>query len=187
MEQTMNIKGNFSYMRYIFELGFRAHRNVTRPRHPAPEFVRFSRLATITDALGQSTVVKATYRLLVVCSVVCRQLQTVYASIDLRVIGGGRDRNCHLPSEFVGSRLAATVIDTFRRPTPAIASCRLLSALTVNLRKFSPFFASIVLQLVRWFSGGIRLLALQETGGQLLAKKQGSRAPLIASIGGACA
>ena len=47
--------------------------------------------------------------------------------------------------------------------------------------------ASIVLQLVRWCSGGIRLLAMQETGGQLLAEKQGSRAALSASIGGVCA
>lgn len=37
---------------------------------------------------------------------------------------------------------------------------------------------------VRWCSGGIRLLAMQETGGQLLAKKEGSCAPLLATIGG---
>jgi hypothetical protein len=56
-----------------------------------------------------------------------------------------------------------------------------------NRRQFPSIFAIIVLQLVRCFSGGIRLLALQETRGQLLAKKEGSRASLIASIGGACA
>jgi len=36
---------------------------------------------------------------------------------------------------------------------------------------------------VRWCSGGIRLLAMQETGGQLLAEKQGSRAALVDSSG----
>ena len=40
---------------------------------------------------------------------------------------------------------------------------------------------------VGWCSGGIRLLAMQETGGQLLAKKQGSRAPLSVTFGGGCA
>jgi len=187
MEQTMNIKDCYSYMRYIFELGFRAHGNVTRLRHPAQEFVCFRLLATVTDAHGQATAVKATSRLLVAYPVIFRQLQTVCADIDLRAIRDGRDRDHHIPSEFVSSRLAATVVDTFRYSTPVTATSRQAPASAVTLRHSSPFFASIVLQLVRWCSGGIRLLAMQETGGQLLAKKQRSRTALLASTGGACA
>ena len=183
----MNIKGSFSYMRYIFELGFRAHRKVVRPRYPASKLVYFSTLATITDADSEPTAIKVTSRLLAKCPVIYRQLRSARGSIFFRALRGGRDRVCHRPSKFVCSRLAATVADTFRRPTPAIASFRLLSALTVSVCQFSPFFASIVLQLVRLFSGGIRLLAMQETGGQLLAKKEGSRAPLLATFGGGCA
>ena len=47
-----------------------------------------------------------------------------------------------------------------------------------RFRPFASVCAVIVLPLVRWCNGGIRLLAMQETGGQLLAKKEGSRAPL---------
>ena len=51
-------------------------------------------------------------------------------------------------------------------------------------RQFPPFFASMLIQKGRWCGGGIRLLAMQETGGQLLAKKERSCARLSSPIEG---
>jgi len=70
---------------------------------------------------------------------------------------------------------------------PVAAGARLNVHVCARCCPFVPSFASIILQKVRWCSGGIRLLAMQETGGQLLAKKQRSRTALLASTGGACA
>ena len=67
---------------------------------------------------------------------------------------------------------------------PVAAGVRLNVHVCARCCPFVPSFASIVLQFVRWCSGGIRLLAMQETGGQLLAKKEGSRALFVSPIEG---
>ena len=51
-------------------------------------------------------------------------------------------------------------------------------------RQFLSLFASILVQKVRWCGGGIRLLVVQEAGGQLLAQKKESCARLVSPTHG---
>ena len=183
----MNIKRRFSRMRYIFELGFRTHLKAVKLRHPVSQFACFCMLTTVTDADSEPTAIKAMSRLLSKWPEIYRQLLSVRDSVFFGAIANGRDRFCHLPSESASSVVPATVINTFRYSTSVTANSRQAPAFTITRRHFSPFFDIILLQLGRFCSGGIRLLAMQETGGQLLAKKQGSRAPLSVTFGGACA
>ena len=68
--------------------------------------------------------------------------------------------------------------------SPGAAGARLNVHVCVRCCPFAPSFASIILQNVRWCGGGIRLLVVQEAGGQLLAEKEGSCARLLSPIEG---
>ncbi len=70
---------------------------------------------------------------------------------------------------------------------PVVADARPNVSVYARYGLFVRASIDIAFQILGWCSGGIRLLAMQETGGQLLAKNEGSIAPRLASIGGGCA
>ena len=183
IEQTMNIKGRFSYMGYIFELEFWDGRKHARACHPASEFIGTGPLATLTDTHRQLRATSAACRLLATYSAIYWQVQTNFACIRISASYSTSDTLHLLASKSTDLRSSATNVDVCRRSSPIADTPRLLPVFTGSRRQFLSVFVSDVLQKVRWCGGGIRLLAMQETEGQLLAQKQGSRAAFFSPSG----